>query len=376
MTNGVTRTSARLSDGREILYFDEQPGRDRDLPDPRGLEVTRTTSEIRYDPLLDQWVIIASHRQGRTHLPPTSECPLCPSTDERATEIPARDYDVVVFQNRFPSLAEDVPPPADGGDGELFVRRAGIGRCEVVCFTSDHDLSFAGLGRRRVETVIEAWSDRTRELSTLPGVQQVFVFENRGREIGVTLSHPHGQIYAYPFVPPRTGRMLRSAGEHRVRTGRCLFCDQLEAEYEAKERIVAQTDRWVAFVPHAARWPFEVHVQPHRHLPDLPALDVGERSELAGLYLDVLGRFDGIFGTEMPYIAAWHQAPASHDRDLGHLFLQVFSIRRAPNKLKYLAGSESAMGVFINDIAPERAAQMLREARPGGGAAGSGGGAG
>ena len=366
MSDTVTRTATRLSDGRDLIYFDEAPGRDRSVADPRGLEPTQTTSEIRYDALLDQWVVIASHRQGRTHLPPTSECPLCPSTERRSTEIPARDYDVVVFANRFPSLAQDVTGVGEGQEGELFVRRAGVGRCEVVCFTSDHDVSFAHLSPRRVETVIEAWTDRTRALSAMPGVEQVFVFENRGEEIGVTLSHPHGQIYGYPFVPPRTGRMLRSAQMHHERTGRCLFCDVVAAECDAGERVVAQTERWVAYVPQAARWPFEVHVSPLRHVGDFPALDDDERSELARLYLEVLGRFDGIFGTQMPYIAAWHQAPVRADRELGHLFGQVFSIRRAPNKLKYLAGSESAMGVFINDIAPERAAQMLRDARPSG----------
>jgi UDPglucose--hexose-1-phosphate uridylyltransferase len=237
-----------------------------------------------------------------------------------------------------------------------------VGRCEVVCFTADHAASFAQLSPERVEVVLEAWTDRTRELGALPGVEHVFVFENRGEEIGITLTHPHGQIYAYPFVPPRTLRMLRSARAHREQTGECLFCALLAAERAAGDRVVAETGRWTAFVPHAARWPFEVHVYPRRHLPDLPALDAEERHELARLHLDVLRRFDGIFGTRMPYIAAWHQAPVRGDRDLAHLYLQVFSVRRAPGKLKYLAGSESAAGVWVNDIAPERAAQLLRDA--------------
>jgi UDPglucose--hexose-1-phosphate uridylyltransferase len=355
-----TRTSTKLADGRELIYYDERPDLDRSAADTRDLPATRTHSEIRYDALLDQWVIIASHRQGRTHLPPTKLCPLCPSRPGRATEIPSPDYDVVVFENRFPSLVPGAPGPADGD--ALFVRRAGVGRCEVVCFTSDHDASFAQLPPERVETVLEAWTDRTRVLATVAGVEQVFVFENRGEEIGVTLSHPHGQIYAYPFVPPRTLRMLRSARLHRKQAGECLFCALLAAERAAGVRLVAETERWTAFVPHAARWPFEVHLSPRRHLPDLPALQDGEREELARLYPEVLRRFDGVFGAKMPYIAAWHQAPVRVDRDLAHLYLQVFSVRRAPGKLKYLAGSESAAGVWINDIAPERAAQLLRDA--------------
>jgi UDPglucose--hexose-1-phosphate uridylyltransferase len=355
-----TKTATKLADGRELIYYDARPGIDRSAADTRDLPATRTHSEIRYDALLDQWVIIASHRQGRTYLPPTDQCPLCPSKPGRATEIPADDYDVAVFENRFPSLVAGTPDA--GGHDALFVRRPGVGRCEVVCFTADHDASFAQLSPERVEVVLEAWSDRTRELGSLPGVEHVFVFENRGEEIGVTLTHPHGQIYAYPFVPPRTLRMLRSARTHREQAGACLFCALLAAERAAGARVVAEADGWTAFVPHAARWPFEVHVYPHRHVPDLPALDEAERGALARLYLDVLRRFDGIFGTKMPYIAAWHQAPVHGDRGLAHLYLQVFSIRRAPGKLKYLAGSESAAGVWVNDVAPERAAQLLRDA--------------
>jgi UDPglucose--hexose-1-phosphate uridylyltransferase len=357
----ATRTITKLADGRELIYFDERPGMDRSAADTRDLKATSTSSEIRHDALLDQWVIIASHRQGRTHLPSTDRCPLCPSRPGRTTEIPADDYDVAVFENRFPSLVPGVP--GGGGDHALFVRRPGVGRCEVVCFTADHDASFAQLSPERVEVVLEAWTDRTRELGALPGVEHVFVFENRGEEIGVTLTHPHGHLYAYPFVPPRTLRMLRSARLHRDQHGECLFCALLAAERAAGDRVVAETERWTAFVPHAARWPFECHLYPRRHLPDLPALDAGERHELARLYLDVLRRFDGIFGTKMPYIAAWYQAPVRGDRDLAHLYLQVFSVRRAPGKLKYLAGSESAAGVWVNDIAPERAARLLRDAR-------------
>jgi len=357
----ATKTSTRLSDGRELIYFDERPGRDRSRPDTRDLDPTQTVSQIRYDPLVDQWVVIAGHRQARTHLPSVADCPLCPSSVGNATEIPDDDYDVVVFENRFPSLAaaptgtDSAPQPEPTG---AFAERPGIGRCEVVCFTPDHDSSFARLTPARVATVLEAWTDRTRELSKLPGVEHVFAFENRGEEIGVTLGHPHGQIYAYPFVPPRTQRMIRTAERHRG----CLHCAALATEVDARVRVVAESSRWLAFVPHAARWPFEVHLYPRRHVPDLTRLDEGERAEFPALYLDILQRLDAIFGTRMPYIAGWQQAPVRHGREQGHLFLQVFSIRRAPNKLKYLAGSEAAMGVFINDIAPEQAAKMLRKA--------------
>ncbi|WP_034271425.1 galactose-1-phosphate uridylyltransferase [Haloechinothrix halophila] len=360
----MKRTTARLADGREIIYFDSADDAVRDLDDPRDLPETATASEIRYDPLLDEWVAIASHRQTRTHLPPAAECPLCPSTTERQTEIPSPDYDVVVFENRFPSFAgnvADVPGTVDPGE-DLFPRRPGIGRCEVVCFTSDHETTFSQLTPERVRLIVEAWTDRTSELTTLANVEQVFCFENKGEEIGVTLHHPHGQIYAYPFVTPRTRRMLDVAHRHRERTGRNLFADVLAAERAARTRIVAETVHWTAFVPAASRWPIEVHLYPHRHVPDLPALTDDERDDFARLYLDVLRRMDGLYGMPMPYIAAWQQAPVRIDRDLAYLHLQLFSIRRAPGKLKYLAGSESGMGSFINDVIPEEAARRLRDA--------------
>jgi len=355
-------TAIRLADGRELLYYDERDDADRSATDARTLSPPPPASEIRYDPVLDEWVAVAAHRQERTFLPPANECPLCPSRPGCPTEIPASAYDVVVFENRFPSFSHRFPAGPAAQDDGLVPVRPGAGRCEVVCFTADHSSWFGALSEERVRTVVDVWADRTAVLSELPEVEQVFCFENRGEEIGVTLHHPHGQIYAYPFVTPACRRMLASARRHAERTGRNLFADLLVAERAAAVRIVALNAHWTAYVPAAARWPFEVHLYPHRHVPDLPALTGAERDAFGSLYLDVLRRLDGLFGVPMPYVAAWHQAPVRLDRDLGYLHLQLFSTRRAPAKLKYLAASESAMGVFINDIRPEDAALMLRGA--------------
>ncbi|WP_328465170.1 galactose-1-phosphate uridylyltransferase [Actinoplanes sp. NBC_00393] len=357
-----TRSAVRLSDGRELIYFDETPDSGRSAyPDTRELPPPPPASQLRYDPLVDEWVAIAAHRQTRTFLPPSDACPLCPTTARFASEIPAPDYDVVVFENQFPSFSDRIVPDEITQLTELVPVKPGLGRCEVVCFTSDHNSAFGSLPPSRVRTVIEALADRTAELSGLPGVAQVFPFENRGVEIGVTLHHPHGQIYAYPTVPPRTAAMLRAAVQHAARTGgRNLYADVLAAEQAAKVRVIADNEHWTAYVPAAARWPFEVHLAPHRQVPDLPALSDAERDAFGPLYLDVLRRFDGLFGKPMPYISAWHQAVVGAGRDLGYLHLQLFSIRRAADKLKFLAGSESAMGAFVNDVVPENAAQMLR----------------
>ncbi|MGZ4668127.1 MAG: galactose-1-phosphate uridylyltransferase [Blastococcus sp.] len=358
----MIRTSRRLADGREILYFDDdrQPVA-RTALDPRDLPPVSTHSQLRYDALLGEWVVIASHRQSRTFLPPADQCPLCPSRPDRATEIPESDYQVVVFENRFPSLATgvavDLPASAPGAPAAEL--RPGFGRCEVVCFTSEHDRVFADLGADRARLVVDVWAERTAELSGLDGVQQVYCFENHGEEIGVTLSHPHGQIYAYPFVTPRVAKVLSTVRRHREHTGGDLFADVVAAE-RSGPRVVTANEHWTAFVPAAARWPFEVQLFPTRKVPDLPALTDAERDAFVEVYLDVLVRFARRMDTPMPYIASWNQAPVHEGRDEWWLHLQLFSLRRAPGKLKYLAGSESGMGAFITDTNPEDVAEQLR----------------
>src|SRR5215471_15782448 len=350
------KDSGRLADGREIIYYDESPGLGRakapdlrpfgyrpdgpgtaDEPEAPGEEPS--PSGLRWDALAGEWVIIAAQRQDRTFLPPPEECPLDPSRDGRLTEIPADDYDVVVFENRFPSLRSAGPgaPPIPGASpprpepgGPLETAgvpgRPATGRCEVVCFTSDHNASFASLSLRRVRTVLEAWVDRTTVLQAMPGVEQIYCFENRGPEIGVTLSHPHGQIYGYPFVTPRTARMLAMSSAYLRETGRNLFDDVLSAERADGSRIVAAGEHWTAFVPHAAHWPYEVHVYPHRRVPDLQGLTEAERDEFCGIYLNLLRGLDGLFEAPAPYISAWHQAPVRRGRQEFALHLELFTI--------------------------------------------------
>lgn len=353
----VPTTSASLADGRTIIYYDDLPGRVHTHVDGRDLETMASVSELRFDPLQEEWVIVASHRQERTHLPPPAECPLCPSTPGQATEIPSPEYDVVVFENRFPSLTAQ---PADEAGPDLLRVANGVGRCEVICFSSDHETSFSQLSDQRLSTIADSIVDRTRKLSTLSGVEYVLVFENRGSEVGVTLHHPHGQIYGYPFIPPKPQRALQAATRFNAAGAGCLFCAILESEVEDGRRIVARSDGFVAYVPSAARWPYEVHISPVEHVADLEDLSRGQRLELLRLQADVIAGFDGLFGEPIPYLATLFQAPVAHMRDLAHLRVEVVSPRRAPGKLKYLAASESAAGAFVNDVVPESAAAELR----------------
>jgi UDPglucose--hexose-1-phosphate uridylyltransferase len=355
------RTTCRLADGRELIYFDDP---DSDLPverapDLRELPERPPTATMRQDVLTGDWISHATARQRRVVLPPAHLDPLAPQTPENPSEVPS-SYDVVVFENRSPSFGPGLPEPATVADlSGIGLNRsaASVGRCEVICFSPEHEGSFGSLSPVRARTVIEAWADRTQALSALPGVAQVFPFENRGEAIGVTLRHPHGQIYAYPYVTPRTQRLLDSVD----RLGPTLMADVLASE-RAGERVVLGGEHWTAYVPFAARWPVEVHLMPHRHVPDLAATSTEERDELALLYLRLLRGIDALYDDPTPYIAAWHQAPVHTHRDSVRLSLQLTSPRRGPDKLKYLAGSEAAMGAWIGDVSPEQQAEQVRAA--------------
>lgn len=377
---GVVKRPTRLADGRELIYYDDPGttlGPDRAI-DTRDLAPRPDTATMRRDVLTGDWVSIAAARQNRAFLPPSHLDPLAPQTPTNPSEIPSL-YDVAVFENKSPSFGPalavahgEAPagplgealvgtdPPRDLDDlvaPGLGRTRTSVGRCEVVCFSPEHSGSFGSLSATRARTVIEAWADRTAALSALPGVEQVFPFENRGEAIGVTLPHPHGQIYAYPYITPRTTSLLASID----REGPDLFARILDFE-RAGNRVILEGEHWTAFVPFAARWPIEIHLLPHRHVADFAETTEAERDELAPLYLRLLRGVDALYDSPTPYIAAWHQAPVHRGRDTARLHLQLTSPRRAADKLKFLAGSEAAMGAWIGDIPPETAAAKLRDA--------------
>jgi len=355
-----------LADGRELLYFDDAdttlpPGR---AVDERELAPRPATAEMRQDPLSGDWISIAAARQHRVVLPPAELDPLAPQSPGNPSEIPSR-YDVAVFENRSPAFGPALADPdADPAATLTAARRVGLertlpslGRCEVVCFSPEREGSFGTQSASRARTVIEAWAHRTAELGALPGVQQVFPFENRGEAIGVTLGHPHGQIYAYPYVTPRTRRLLDAIAD----AGPGHVANVVARELDGP-RVVLRGEHWSAYVPFAARWPIEVHLVPHRHVPDFAGTSLAERDELAVLYRRLLRGVDARYETPTPYIAAWHQAPVHEHRDEVRLTLQLTSPRRAADKLKYLAGSEAAMGAWIADVPPEAQAEALRAA--------------
>ena len=320
-------------------------------------------TERRYDPTADEWVTFATHRQDRTYKPPAEGCPLCPTRPGgRLTEVPRPTYEVVVFDNRYPSFSPEPPSPEVAGSS-LYPVAPAVGRCEVVVYSDDHDTTFADLPPGRARMLVDVWADRAAVLGGEPGVSYVMPFENKGDVIGVTLAHPHGQIYAYPEVPPRPARELRAALTYRARTGRCVECDVVAAEAEGP-RVVLAAPTVIAFVPFWARFPYEVHVVPRAHRPSLADLDDHERDDLADLMHRLTRGYDRLFGFSLPYVMAVHARPSGADRDwdpVSHLHVEFAPPNRAADKLKYLAGSELAGGAFVTDVAPERAAARLRE---------------
>ena len=322
-------------------------------------------NQLRWDPTLEEWVAYATHRQDRTFLPPAEYCPLCPTEPGGfPTEVPRDSYDIVVFENKFPSFSPEAPEPEEPGSA-LTPTAPGRGVAEVVLYSDDHDATLAGMSERRIRNLIEVWADRYEELGSLDYVNYVFIFENKGEAIGVTLHHPHGQIYAYPFVPPRPKKELEAAKEYRSQNeNRCLHCALLVEEHEDGRRLIAKGEHFTAFIPFYAHFPYEIHLYARRCVPSIADLSGEERWDMARVLKRLLVGYDRLFGFSLPYMMVMHQAPTD-GRDyegIAHFHVEFYPPNRTADKLKYLAGSETGAGAFIVDALPEQTAETLRQA--------------
>jgi UDPglucose--hexose-1-phosphate uridylyltransferase len=357
----MRRQRVELPDGREVLFYGDYTP----VPLPAGgARAPRTGFTRRWHPLLEEWVVIAAGRQQRTYHPSRAACPLCPSRPGHLTEVPASAFDIAVFENRFPGLRLDAVAPRRGA-APLTPTVAARGRAEVVVYTSEHTGGLATLGAPRLARLVEVWVDRARELESLAPVRYCYVFENRGEVVGVTLHHPHGQIYTYPFVPPIIAREQRAFQRHRRRHGSCLLCDLIDGERKAGTRVIEDSATWTAVVPYYARWAYEVHVTPRRHVSALVDLTPPERRGLAAILGRVAARYDALFRMPMPYIMAMHQRPLrTADPSAYHFHVEFYPPHRTREKLKYLAGSEAGLGVFVSDTLAEEKAAELRAAGP------------
>ena len=317
-------------------------------------------SELRWNPLLGEWLATATARQNRTFLPPADFCPLCPTAPGGfPTEIPETSYDIVVFENQFPSLSPNPPEPAIA-DSELYPVKKSFGECEVIVYTPNHNSTLARESVEQIYKLVQVWTDRFAELSALEFVKYVFIFENKGEAIGVTLHHPHGQIYAYPFVPPKIIRQLEQAEKYHARTGENLFDAIIAEEKKDGSRIIAENDSFVAYIPFFARYQYETHITAKRNVGDLTQMNDVERIDLATILKQILAAFDKVFNISFPYIMSLIQSPSDGENyDYFRFHIEFYPPMRTATKLKYLAGSEAAAGMFINDaLAEEKAAEL------------------
>ena len=345
-------------DGRLLVLYGREPIEgELEAPSP-STAPHAPNPHLRWHPLRGEWVAYAGHRQHRTFLPPPEYNPLAPSRDpDTPTEVPAGPWDVAVFENLFPTLATTAQDPPG-----LWVPTApGRGACEVVVFTQDPTSTLSRLPLAHLELLIDVWADRYEELGSRADVQYVFPFENRGVEVGVTLHHPHGQIYAYPFVPPVPARELEQQRAHYERHGRGLLEDLVAREAADGVRLLYNGEHAAAFMPICARYSYEVWVAPHRPAASFAALTADERTDFARAMKTVLLKFDGLWQAPFPYILAFHQAPtdgAPHPE--AHLHAEFYPAYRMRGRLKYLAGSEIGAGVFTADTFPEDKVQELQ----------------
>jgi UDPglucose--hexose-1-phosphate uridylyltransferase len=318
-------------------------------------------SELRYNPLLGEWLATATHRQDRTFLPPADFCPLCPTKPGKfPTEVPEPDYDIVAFENRFPSLRRHPEEPAIEPNG-IYKVEPSLGVCEVVLYSPNHNTSLAAEPVERIHKLVRVWRDRFEALEQHDFVKYVFIFENKGEAVGVTLHHPHGQIYAYPFVPPLVAKELVQTEKHFRDTQRCLLCDVVDKELEFHKRIVASNDSFAAYIPFFARYPYEVHISSRRHLQAFTDFSRDEERDLASIMKQLLAAYDRLFDRSFPYIMSIHQRPSDGGNyDHYHFHIEFYPPMRTAEKLKYLAGSEAGAGMFINDTLPETTSERLR----------------
>jgi UDPglucose--hexose-1-phosphate uridylyltransferase len=313
---------------------------------------------MRWHPLRAEWIAYAGYRQNRTFLPPAEYNPLAPTTDPaNPTELPAGDYDVAVFENLFPTFAMS----STDRPTAIVDTKPACGMCEVVVFTQDPAQSLGGLPLDHVELIVEVWADRYRTLGAISEVQYVMPFENRGVEVGVTLHHPHGQIYAYPFVPPIPARELASQEAFYATHKRGLLEDLIDKEIDDGRRMLYASDGAVAFMPVCARYSYEVWIAPRRPAASLADLDAAERREFARALKTVLMKYDRLWDKPSPYVMVFHQAPTDgRAHPEAHLHVEFYPAYRMRARLKYLAGSELGAGVFTADTLPEDKVAELR----------------
>lgn len=346
-------------DGRSLTLYGRQP-LDIRMPVPSPFkEPLNSAPHLRWHPLRGEWVTYATYRQDRTFLPPPEYNPfMAGGSASNISELPAGNWDVAVFDNRFPSLSL----AATTAPTLIVPTRPAIGHCDVVVFTQDAQTSLGMLSLEHLQLLLDVWAERTNLLGNRSDIAYVMPFQNRGAEVGVTLHHPHGQIYAYSSIPPVPARMQEIAQEHYDRHHRGALQDLIQREIDDEVRLLYLGKHAVAFVPVCARYPFEVWVAPIEPVGTFDELSTVQRADLARALQIVLRKFDALWNRPFPYLMVWYQAPVDgQPHPESHLHAEFYPPYRTRDKLKHLAGTEIGAGLFAMDTLPEDSAASLRQ---------------
>ena len=313
-------------------------------------------AELRFNPMTQDWVMIASHRQNRPQMP-KDWCPFCPGSGKVPDE-----FDVFKYDNDFPSMMQTPPQPDDVAT-DLFKTAPCYGKCEVILYSSNHTVTLPELSQAHVEKLVDLWCERFEDIRKDENIKYVLIFENRGEAVGVTMPHPHGQIYGYSFIPKKLELEFDSSKKHLEATGKCLFCDILDEEKKEDKRIIFENDDFVVFLPFWSEYPYGIMVASKSHKQYITDFNESEKKNLAAAVREAAGTLDCLFGFPFPYMMCMHQG-AVNGEDMGfhHFHIEFFPPMRSKDKIKFNASSETGAWAHCNPTCPEEKAVELREA--------------
>ncbi len=314
-------------------------------------------AELRYNPMTKDWVMIASHRQNRPQMP-KDWCPFCPGSGK----VPDA-YTVLKYDNDFPALSQNPPVPDDVAT-DLYKTKEAYGKCEVILYSSNHTATLSDLNVPHIRQIVDLWTERFAALSQDEKIKYIFIFENRGEVVGVTMPHPHGQIYGYSFIPKKLELELASAREHLDETGHCLFCDIIKEEKAFQKRVIIENNDFMTFLPFWSEYPYGVFITSKRHLGALTEMTDSEKDSLASILKQTVGTLDSLFDYTFPYMMCLHQIPVNGEdaSDSFHFHIEFFPPMRSKEKQKFNASSETGAWAHCNPTAPEEKAEELRAA--------------
>ena len=314
-------------------------------------------AELRWNPLIKDWVMIASHRQNRPQMP-KDWCPFCPGSGKVPDKFTVYEYD-----NDFPALSQN-PPVPDDVETEIYKTKPAYGKCEVILYSPEHTVTLPELPVPHIRELVDLLTERFNEISKDEKIKYVFIFENRGAAVGVTMPHPHGQIYGYSVIPKKIELEIDSFKEHREKTGHCLMCDMMHDEIEAKSRVICENDDFIVFLPFFCEYPYGVYIVSKRHIQNLNEMTDAEKNNLAAILKETAGTLDSLFGFTFPYMMCMYQNPVNtgENTDFHHFHIAFYPPMRSADKIKYCASSETGAWAHCNPTAPEEKAEELRQA--------------